>query len=274
MAPSLGGRARRTGTARGPGSQEARDGGHANGFNDPTTTVKLRNPPWTPVAVQSSLKLRHHGCITEQFPPGMTLAQIAGERGSDLYILHVTDPDDLDGALRLCEDHRMDECGLIYADVIARDRTSVVFRGENPDTGVVATIRSTRCTILWPAVYRDGLEFFEVLAPSRDELARLLDRLDGIADVAVEQLVDVSAGGLDASVPLADLTAGLTDRQLEVLEAAIGAGYYRTPREATTAELAGDLGVSPSTLKEHLQKAERHVVETFAGLLDRYRGLG
>lgn len=252
------------------GLREKEDGGTRSiEFNFTTTTVMHRTPRCDPVAVQAALTLHHHGCVTEDFTPGMTVAQVAGERGSDLYVLHVDDPEDLDAALRLCEHPNED----IYADVIERDRTSIVFRGANPKDGVVATIRSTRCTILWPAVYRDGLEFFEVLAPARDELNRLVRRLEPIADVAVERVGEVAAGGLEAWVPVADLTAGMTDRQLEVLRAAVDAGYYRTPRRATTAELADDLGVSPSTLKEHLQKAERHVVETFAGLVDRYRGL-
>jgi len=55
------------------------------------------------------------------------------------------------------------------------------------------------------------------------------------------------------------LVDALTRRQREVLEAAVAAGYYETPRQATHEEVAERLDCSPATVSEHLQKAERAV---------------
>jgi predicted DNA binding protein len=52
----------------------------------------------------------------------------------------------------------------------------------------------------------------------------------------------------------------LTDRQLEVLEAAFEAGYYDWPRETSGGELADRLGISQPTLSEHLTTAERELL--------------
>lgn len=57
-----------------------------------------------------------------------------------------------------------------------------------------------------------------------------------------------------------DLLSPLTDRQLEVFETAVEQGYYDVPRRATHRDLAGTLGCSPSTVDEHLRKAESSVV--------------
>ena len=58
----------------------------------------------------------------------------------------------------------------------------------------------------------------------------------------------------------------LTDRQQEVLEVAFENGYYDVPRQASTTELAAELGLDDSTVSEHLQRAERNLL---AAVLDR-----
>lgn len=52
----------------------------------------------------------------------------------------------------------------------------------------------------------------------------------------------------------------LTDRQREVIRTAYDRGYYEVPREATTADVAAELNVDPSTVAEHLQRAERNLL--------------
>lgn len=59
-----------------------------------------------------------------------------------------------------------------------------------------------------------------------------------------------------------DVFDTLTARQQEVLDVAVGEGYYEDPREATQEDLADELGVSPATVGEHLRRIERRV---FAG---------
>lgn len=52
----------------------------------------------------------------------------------------------------------------------------------------------------------------------------------------------------------------LTDRQREVIQTAYDRGYYEVPRGATTADIATELDVDPSTVAEHLQRAERNLL--------------
>lgn len=52
----------------------------------------------------------------------------------------------------------------------------------------------------------------------------------------------------------------LTDRQREVIETAYDMGFYEVPREASTDEVAAELDLDPSTVAEHLQRAERNVL--------------
>jgi PAS domain S-box-containing protein len=57
-----------------------------------------------------------------------------------------------------------------------------------------------------------------------------------------------------------DLRTRLTERQLEVVEAAYHAGYFEWPRETTAEELAAALDIASPTLHQHLRKAHRRLV--------------
>ena len=60
-------------------------------------------------------------------------------------------------------------------------------------------------------------------------------------------------------------TAGaLTDRQREIVYAALAEGYYEEPREASVEDVAEATGCAPSTAAEHLRKAEAAVMERAA----------
>ena len=56
---------------------------------------------------------------------------------------------------------------------------------------------------------------------------------------------------------------GVTDRQREVLQTAFDMGYYEVPREVSTKDVAAELNLDPSTVAEHLQRAERNVLGQF-----------
>lgn len=56
----------------------------------------------------------------------------------------------------------------------------------------------------------------------------------------------------------------LTPRQQDVLNAAVAAGYYREPRDASLETVAAELDIAPSTVGEHLRKIEARVFGALA----------
>jgi len=52
----------------------------------------------------------------------------------------------------------------------------------------------------------------------------------------------------------------LTDKQRDVVRAAWELGYYEVPREASSENVAAELDLDPSTVAEHLQRAERNLL--------------
>ncbi|MXV61273.1 helix-turn-helix domain-containing protein [Natronorubrum sp. JWXQ-INN-674] len=60
-----------------------------------------------------------------------------------------------------------------------------------------------------------------------------------------------------------DPVDALTDRQQEVIRTAFDMGYYEVPREVSTEDVAAELALDPSTVSEHLQRAERNALAQF-----------
>lgn len=55
---------------------------------------------------------------------------------------------------------------------------------------------------------------------------------------------------------------GLTDPQREALQTAYEMGYFEIPRTASLDDVAGELGITASSLSERLRRAQTHLVET------------
>lgn len=102
-----------------------------------------------------------------------------------------------------------------------------------------------------------GLEFSIIGA--QEEIGRTVSIANEAGlNVLLERLTDYRG-------PSTQLDA-LTDRQREVMQTAYTMGYYDVPREASTDELATELDLDPSTVAEHLQRAEHNLLtEVFHG---------
>jgi len=81
------------------------------------------------------------------------------------------------------------------------------------------------------------------------------------AIAAIPDDVSVELEGTGEYQPERDRLVGLlTERQREILRAALAAGYYEEPREVTYADLAEELDLSPATVGEHLRRIEGKVL--------------
>ena len=91
------------------------------------------------------------------------------------------------------------------------------------------------------------------------------DLREGFPDVDIQRLVRAPTDGAPRDTVFVD-RGKLTDRQLEVLETAYDMGYFERSRGANATEVADELGVSPSTVSEHLLAAQSKVIRD---VLDR-----
>lgn len=104
-----------------------------------------------------------------------------------------------------------------------------------------------------PLVYRD-MTIHASAVGDPGPLQDAMEHLPPSYDLTVEE-IGTYRGGPGPS------GATLSDRQREVVAAALEAGYYDRPRGTTHEELAERLDCAPATVSEHLQKAEAALVK-------------
>jgi hypothetical protein len=135
-----------------------------------------------------------------------------------------------------------------------REQTAVV-QVETEDTALLVPALRASVPPETPFEVRDGETTWR-LSTTAERLSALGEQLDDAGvDYDVVQIRQFENDGGDHP---------LTDRQAEVLLAAIDRGYYDTPRKTTLTDLAADLDVSKATVSEVLHRAEGKVLPGFA----------
>lgn len=141
---------------------------------------------------------------------------------------------------------------------------------------VNATIEEHNCMEVQPTVYREGFEWYRILAFDNRDLVHLFGSLSRWADVHVvskEVLTERSARDTMA-VSIRSLLGGLTDKQLRALLVALSAGYYDTPRKVRTEDISRRLNSPRTTYETHLRKAEGKVLRALVPYIELMAGLG
>ncbi|MDS0258181.1 helix-turn-helix domain-containing protein [Haloarcula sp. S1CR25-12] len=154
-------------------------------------------------------------------------------------------------ALSALDDH----ADVADVDLLATREDSVLLQVETTSPALVVPLWQAGVPVELPFSVRNGDVTWTVLT-SADRLAALGQALD--------------EAGIDYELTFARDIDGrwaarvMTDRQREVLLAALEMGYYATPREATLTEVAAHLDISKATCSDILHRAEGNLVTRFA----------
>ncbi|WP_247000089.1 helix-turn-helix domain-containing protein [Halosolutus gelatinilyticus] len=100
-----------------------------------------------------------------------------------------------------------------------------------------------------PIVYDEDAAMRMTIVGAGADLRALLEHLPPAIKSTVHEV-----GEYDRRYP--SIAGDLTDRQLEVIAAAVDCGYYDVPRTGSVADVADRLDCAASTVSNHLQKAE------------------
>jgi predicted DNA binding protein len=137
-------------------------------------------------------------------------------------------------------------------DLLQRSDEAVLVQFETSEPVLLLPVRNAGTPLELPFTVTDGRVNWEVRAP-RSRLSRLADQLRefGIEFDVVAVHQELETNQL------------LTEKQEELVQTAVEAGYYDTPRECTLTELAEKAGIAKSTCSETLHRAEEKIIKQF-----------
>jgi DNA-binding CsgD family transcriptional regulator len=154
-----------------------------------------------------------------------------------------------------------------------RDRSDIEWFERVDDGGGGVTYL---CKISVPEV-GDAVEPYHETAVTQREIGPTAEGLDvtilGSHEAIGERVDEYEAAGANVLLrALSDYEGpddpldAMTPRQREVLKTAFDLGYFDVPREATTEAVGDALDLDPSTVREHLQRAQHNLLsELLAG---------
>lgn len=151
----------------------------------------------------------------------------------------------------------------VFTDLEEFDMVTDLVLLEHGDDTILVQIETTLPLLLEPAkqsgiplempfTIQSGRVEWE-LTTSRDRLSALRQQLN---QFGISFTVESIYRELDS-------TQLLTDKQWNIIAAAVREGYYDTPRACTQEELAAELGLAKSTCSETLHRAEERIIKQF-----------
>ena len=169
----------------------------------------------------------------------------AGETGVGLLEITASDLPAIVGAMEDRED-------VVRLDLQRASEESALVEFETTAPLLLFSVRESGLPLELPFAIRAGVAEAELTA-SRDRLSAFTAQLDAFGmQFDVEYVRE-----------MVDSERLLTQRQRELLHAAVDEGYYDTPRGCSLTELAEEAGVAKSTASETLHRAEEKIVKEY-----------
>jgi predicted DNA binding protein len=208
----------------------------------------------------------HDGCDSRRIRGSMHAARVSADHRWNLSLLQAATAPELEALLRIY----LGRAPLGPVELLARGERAALVRQRVAGDDVDRAADEADCSFLLPLVNRDGREVLPVMARQRSDVQRFVAALERSGTVVAVDVVPAELASLALPVPLGQLFAGLTPRQMQALVDAIAGGYYASPRRASAHDLAAREGVEASTFSEHLRKAEGRVLGALAGAVAEY----
>lgn len=199
--------------------------------------------------------------LTVELPENVWVNEVSSRHPEAQIRVLAAVADQKDGVVMV--EIRADDADEVIRDVRSADDVSDVTVLERGESKLLAQIE-TRSAVLLHHAQQSGvpIEMPFTVSDGRTvwELTASHDRLSELGTLLAGDDIPFTVESITHDVDRGDL---LTDRQLEVVTAAIREGYYDTPRSCTQTELAETLGLAKSTCSETLHRAEERIVKRF-----------
>jgi hypothetical protein len=185
-------------------------------------------------------------------------------------------------------DSTLDRIAEALPELVSSLKSRIIFQSRKVNR--ISVMVACRCTrqnstirmaefdsCLWeaPVQYENGEENLSVVSLEAGNFRQLFDDLSAVGTVGIERKQQIDPESLRDiyTISMSQLFNPLTGKQMEYLLNAISAGYFSIPRKIDLEELATHMGISKSTLQEHVSKATTKVMSFLEPYLRLYLGM-
>lgn len=197
------------------------------------------------------------GDVSREYPDA-EFRLLSGIRAGDTAVeLGEVVADDIAALERDIADHG----SVIDFETVERTDGRLLARYETTDVDLYGFLSASSVPAEFPVVVCDGWYELDVTG-TREEFDAVRAALE--ASGREYELLSLVHGESDSGL--------LTDRQAEVLDTALRAGYFETPRECTLADLADRLDVDKSTASRVVRRGQTRVLQRYLTSTDRSAG--
>lgn len=228
----------------------------------------MSQPPNGDGALHVSIDLWYPDCweieITDRFDVGLLGYGIyaTGDDVSTLFTMYAREVAVIEAALEAIRAsphvHSVSEMQpTIRQETVPRPGNALreILVGHDGREQISQSLTSRGFVCTGPIDIRDGREYWTLVTNHDRETVQ-----EKLESVRVENDAEIDLRSMQSGArrtPASGLPVDrLTQRQREVFQLARERGYYEHPKETTAQELADELGISTSTLHEHLHKVE------------------
>ena len=159
----------------------------------------------------------------------------------------VTHPKDLIG-----------KSGILYLEVLEendKENEYICLVRTHHDAGFHAIFEDFNLLLDFPLIITQKTIKVALISPEF-QLNQIMDHLKNL-DID-HKILNISPIKRETK----DLKSILTEKQIEVMSAAVNQGYFDIPRKVSSKDLAKSFDISPSALNEHFRKVERKIFHT------------
>ena len=235
-------------------------------------SVLYRDLPLIPTMqlLDTEVRIRHPCPFCEfsgMFPDVEMTLWCGGERETMHYL--VPEPTLLGEVIRASEE-------FLGTELMFKDERSAIVTGpcRHDEFPTVLNVADRHgCWMVPPETYRGGWETHRIICADRGVLRGFVDEIAREWEIEILSLRPRSTSDVISQVGVVPVHffSGLTDKQLRSLVAAYEEGLLDVPARGDMDQLAKRLGISRSTLGEHLRKAQLQIVRNSYGYLKLHR---
>ena len=143
------------------------------------------------------------------------------------------------------------------------------------DPTIMKRVVASGCSYLGECITENGVDKIMLVAPSMENFKTFCNSVDENTEIVLKSrknleekdITSMKSFNASGFFKIRNAKEMLSEKQKEIFDLACKRGYYNFPKRLTLEELARSVGLSESTTREHLRRAEAKIYPVMSDLI-------